>query len=269
MTNRFEWKTGVSVGIPYFSAERMREMKENGIETIELSEGELEFFENFSETSKEYFQIAKDNGVIIRSVHLPFSPFGVFAPASLDPENREKFIRYQGEIVRVAGERGAELVVVHPSGEPYKEENRAEHMKYSIESMSALNEIALKAGTKLAIENLPRTCMLRNCEEIRQMSEALPTAFFCYDSNHSLVDDNVDIIRAMGDRIINTHISDYDFINERHLFPGEGKNDWEAILKALEEVNYSGTWTYEIRAGHTVSASEYKKNHAEFVLGLK
>ena len=32
----------------------------------------------------------------------------------------------------------------------------------------------------------------------------------------------------------------YDFINEKHWLPLEGKNDWETILSALEEIGYAG-----------------------------
>ena len=47
-------------------------------------------------------------------------------------------------------------------------------------------------------------------------------------------------------RLISLHISDYDFINERHWLPGEGKLDWQAILNAFKNIGYNGVWLYEI-----------------------
>ena len=51
----------------------------------------------------------------------------------------------------------------------------------------------------------------------------------------------------VGDKIITLHVSDYDFMNERHWLPGEGQNDWQKIIKSLKEVGYTGVWMYEIR----------------------
>ena len=55
----------------------------------------------------------------------------------------------------------------------------------------------------------------------------------------------VDFIKNVGDKIITTHISDYDFVNERHWIPGEGDIDWLELYNALKEVNYKGVWLYE------------------------
>lgn len=56
----------------------------------------------------------------------------------------------------------------------------------------------------------------------------------------------MDFIHKVGKRIITTHVSDYDFVNERHWLCGEGDIDWEKLLKALNDVQYKGPWLYEI-----------------------
>ena len=81
----------------------------------------------------------------------------------------------------------------------------------------------------------------------------------------------VDFIREMKNKIITTHISDYDFINERHWLPGEGKLNWKEILDALKEINYSGVWMYEIRfecpktifRNRELNCSDFYKNAKE------
>ncbi len=50
----------------------------------------------------------------------------------------------------------------------------------------------------------------------------------------------------LRDKIITTHISDYDFIDEKHWLPGEGKVDWEAMISKFEEIGYKGVWMYEV-----------------------
>jgi len=68
----------------------------------------------------------------------------------------------------------------------------------------------------------------------------------CFDTNHLLNEKVTDFIKNVGDKIITTHISDYDFVNERHWLPGEGDIDWLELAKALEEINYNGVWLYEL-----------------------
>ena len=59
--------------------------------------------------------------------------------------------------------------------------------------------------------------------------------------------DPADFIRHFGEKIITMHVSDFDHIKERHWLPGEGKNDWQKILRSLIDVGYNGVWLYEIR----------------------
>ncbi len=267
MTNKNDWKTALSVNTAAFTSERMKELNENDINIIELSNGNMAAFEDFKNSSYHFFDTAKNNGVVIRSVHLPFSPFSQIDPASEDKSVRERFISLQTELIKISAQRGVQIAVVHPSGEPYNQEKREEHLKYSLEAMSQLNNIAKNEGVLLAIENLPRSCILRNCDEIRRFKAEIPDIHFVFDSNHSLVDSNTDIIKTMGERIIATHISDYDFTDEKHLLPGEGKVIWQDILKALEEVNYNGPWTYELTNDRIITAKELKDNHIKLLNG--
>lgn len=255
------WPLSISVRISEDMEARMRDLEANGIRYMELTASEITDFEDYKEKSVEIFRTARAHGVTIRSVHLPFAPFAYMDPASTDPLMRERFVTAASEIISISAERGAALLVVHPSAEPYENAQRMANFAHSVESMGALSKVAAREGVKLAVENLPRTCICRDAAELQKMRDVLPDVFFCFDSNHSLIDPNTDIIRTMGDRIIALHISDYDFINERHLFPGDGKNDWTAIIKTLQNVGYVGTWNYEIRESAEVPAAAFVQNY--------
>ncbi len=256
-----EWPISVTVHVPEPMEARMRDLEQNGIRYIELSSGDVRDFEGYRESSRQIFQAAAEHHVRIRSVHLPFAPFEALDPASTESALRERWLRETTEILNISAERGAEIIVVHPSGEPYREELRSEHLRHSLASIAALSDVAERAGVKLAVENLPRTCICRDCKELEIFAHELPQIFFCFDSNHSLIDQNTEIIRSMGERILALHISDYDFVNERHLFPGEGCNDWSAIIRTLKEIGYSGTWNYEIRNSERVAGSAFVQNY--------
>ena len=119
-------------------------------------------------------------------------------------------------------------------------------MKYSIDTLHRIADIAQSCGIKLAVENLPRTCLGNIHEEIQLILNEIPSLYACFDMNHSLRQPNPDFIRALGSRIITVHASDYDMVDERHLLPFLGRNDWAAIMQALEDVDYSGFFTFEL-----------------------
>lgn len=267
MASKKDWQTSVSIYAGDFCRERMHELAESGIHHIEFTGSNYTVFEDFLKNSDEIFKIAKEEGVTIRSIHLPFAPFSEIDPASPNSAVRDRFIEVLRPIVEAAGKCGIEIAIVHPSGEPYEEEKRAEHMAWAIDSLKKLQQIINDNGMKLAIENLPRTCLGRDCADMKTILDAIPDAYACFDTNHSLSDSNPDLVKTMGGRIIATHVSDYDFINERHLFPGEGQNGWQDIIAALEEVGYEGTWNYEIKDSNTFAASVYKENHNKLLSG--
>jgi sugar phosphate isomerase/epimerase len=68
----------------------------------------------------------------------------------------------------------------------------------------------------------------------------------CFDTNHLLGESIHDFIMAVGSKIITTHVSDYDAINERHWLSGEGIIDWKQLREDLESVGYDGYWLYEL-----------------------
>jgi sugar phosphate isomerase/epimerase len=54
-------------------------------------------------------------------------------------------------------------------------------------------------------------------------------------------------IRRLGPRIHHVHFSDSDLrTSELHLVPGRGRLDLPAILAALREINYAGTWMLDL-----------------------
>jgi sugar phosphate isomerase/epimerase len=59
----------------------------------------------------------------------------------------------------------------------------------------------------------------------------------------------VKFLSALADSeipIYSLHISDYDFVDERHRLPGDGVNDWSGIFRELERAGYEGPLMYEV-----------------------
>ena len=81
----------------------------------------------------------------------------------------------------------------------------------------------------------------------------------------------------MGDKIVTTHVSDYDEKNERHWLSGEGVIDWKALKDALIAVGYDGPWLYELGLSGSLPTidrerrleySDFKRNYDEIMSDL-
>ncbi len=219
--------------------ESFREMVAAGIGALEISQNSYDDFD--FDNAKA---LAEKYGVKLWSLHLPFG--GPYNPADLDPANRKFTLEQDQKIIARAVEAGITRFVVHPSCEPNEPETREEKIRYSMEILSALADFAAEKGAEIAVENLPRTCLGNCADEVLELISAHPGLKVCFDTNHLLTEDPAAFIYKLGDRIVTTHVSDYDNVNERHWLPGEGVLDWQKILKALADTGYRGPWLYEL-----------------------
>ena len=189
---------------------------------------------------------AHDAGVDIRSFHLPFYTDETVDPASLDPAIRRRTAELQKRYIGVAASMGASLAIVHAGQEPVEDAERAECLARSKESMAALAEAAASEGLVLCVEDLPRSCLGNTAEELAEIVSVDPRIRVCFDVNHLMKGSHAQFLSVIGPKVAATHISDYDFINERHWLPGEGKIDWRGLIDGLEAVGYEGAFNYEI-----------------------
>ena len=210
-------------------------------------------------------------GVDVWSCHLPFYPFKYIDISSKDKELRDNAYNLYRDIISRAAQTGIDKFIVHPSGEPISDDERGERLKYSMQSLDALAELAHTHGARIAVEDLPRTCLGNTAEEILLLTSANEKLRVVFDTNHLLKGNTLDFMDALGDKIISVHVSDYDYIDERHWLPGEGKIDWVAVMDKFEQIGYSGAWMYEVslKAEKTISRprdltfEDFRRNASE------
>ena len=218
-------------------------------------------------------ETAARQGVKLWSCHLPFNEKVRIDAA----EYAEETAAWYARLIRKAACAGVRTFVVHPSSEPIADADRPAHMRCAQKYLAILAEVAGECGAQLAVEDLPRTCLGRNAAEMEELRSAHPALRVCVDTNHLLGEDPAAFVRTMGPRIITTHISDYDFRDERHWLPGEGGLDWSSLLQALQEVGYRGPWLYEVsfaRPGTledapALTCEDFARNAAEIFAGKK
>lgn len=180
----------------------------------------------------------------IWSVHLPFGAQNdISAGKEAERQRVENDLKAYIDVVK---ELHPAVAVVHGSAEPIKEEERLHRMEQSIRSLATLTEYCRQYGIQLAVECLPRTCLGRNSEEILTMTDTVEGLAVCFDTNHLTLQQPLDFVQKVGSKIVTTHVSDYDFIDERHWMPGWGKMDWSALYQALIQAGYDGPILFEV-----------------------
>jgi len=197
--------------------------------------------------------ILREAGVRVSSAHLPFGP--LWEPSDPDLSARQDALgRFEGLLDWIAA-RGIPLAVLHASFEPISPAQRPARLEAAIESVARLSAYAKERGVALAVENLPRTCLGNTAREVLALAEN--AAGVCFDVNHLLIESHAAFLAAAGPRVITTHLSDYDFADERHWFPGAGAIDWPALTEGLEAAGYAGRYIFELNEDGTPSMGQF------------
>ena len=260
-----KWDIGASTcGREILTDSVFEEYKDAGIKYMEIS---LKNIENYNDPDEKTEAIishdiskiksaAIRNNVIIWSLHLPFGA-GYYDISCEETEKRQNAVKKYSKLIEYASEIGAKIAVLHPSFEPIEDRFREERLKLSTDSLYILSKEAKKCGIKLAVENLPRTCLGRTSDEIMRLISVDDALGVCFDVNHLLLQSHKDFVSAVKNKIITVHISDYDFIDERHWLPGKGKIDWKELIGLLKDVDYSGPFMNEVSGRLRTEKSDF------------
>ena len=241
MTDYRQWTTAISIKTT--ELETLLRLKACGVEGVELS---ISARECDSIAWEQFRKNADEAGIRILSYHLPFS--GEVHIASVDEAHRRKMVNYLKSLIQKACAVGIFRFVIHPSTEPISEEERPYVLEAAKKSLSELAQFADECGAVLCVENLPRTCLGRSADEMVELLSADERLRVCFDVNHLLTvngSTHREFVQKLGGRIVTTHMSDYDFVDEKHFFPGYGMLNWKEVVELLEEADYSGPFLYE------------------------
>ena len=235
------------IGIRYYDTDLTREnfaaMRDGGMDAVELclvnEPMELDF--------RAVRKYADEAGIEIWSTHLPFKyEYSIIQNTA---EERKRALELNAELIRRATDIGCDKFIIHPSFIVTEDVDREERINWAKDALNSLAYLASANGAQLAVENMIPLCLGRTADELLDIIIINDKLRICFDVNHLLLDTHEEFVKKAGDKIITCHISDYDFINERHWFPGEGKNDWPKINSLFNEIGYKGVWMYELSPG--------------------
>ena len=211
-------------------------------------------------------RMLKASGVRVASVHCPFG-------SHLDLSSPDAAVLHAGrqtldEALDLAERLGAGIVVVHSSAEPITDSERADRIERIQQSLLAVVDRCDRAGLRIAIELLPRTCIGNTVGELEQILAGLPgeTVGVCLDVNHMMARhaELPAVVRRLGSRLLTLHLSDYDGVDEKHWMPGEGVIDWPAFIGALRDIDYAGPFNYEAQPHGETPAEKIRDVESNF-----
>ena len=238
-------RIGMSSVAYEFTDENFSEMIKNGITDMELSRSQEEH------DALDYGMVKKladKHGINFWSFHLPFSHLDI---AAADKDERWGIVKYWESLIDRSRVTEVDKYVLHPSWvrKEHTPEEREEMMKRSMECLDYLAEHAHRLGATIAVENLPSHtgCLGKDSDEILKLISANDKLRVCFDTNHLIEEDAGIFLEKVGSKIITLHVSDYDYVREKHWFPGEGKVDFHKLYRQIAATGYDQVWMYELR----------------------
>ncbi|MBE5783601.1 MAG: sugar phosphate isomerase/epimerase [Clostridiales bacterium] len=195
---------------------------------------------------QEIRQNTDATGIELWTVHLPFSAqVDISLP---DVPARKQTLDMHKSIIKSAAGIGVKHFVLHPSSEPISDEERSLRMEMAKVSLRELADWADSLDAVICVEDLPRTCLGHTADEMLELLSVDDRLRVCFDVNHLLTiygTTHEEFVKRLGSKIVTTHMSDYDFADEKHFFPGMGMLNWKALVEALEQADYRGPFLYE------------------------
>ncbi|WKY47453.1 sugar phosphate isomerase/epimerase [Eubacteriaceae bacterium ES3] len=218
--------------------ERIKMIAEGGFDAAMISwEDE---FEPWALEKEEFPEIVRKLGLEITNIHAPFMGYNDIWEASR-MEITPKVRQFQG-FIKDCYDFDIPTIVVHTNDlddfTPDLDKGRA--------FFSELADTAEKYGINLAVENVSRQYLL---DFLLEEIDALRFGM-CYDSSHDFLEEENcgKILRKHKERIKALHLSDNDFLKDRHWIPGEGLIPFDEIMPEIFSVQSIETISYEVIA---------------------
>ena len=228
---------------------------------LEYSQSHLvaDSMENVKRDVPRFIELAREYNVDLRSFHIPFASteYYRFEPANLDPAVREMTWNNTLPLLDLVIPMGIRYVVLH--GGVHKEDV-AEKPQLDVfcEYTCRLCDYLKPYGITVAVETLRPQRIGHGLAHHQYMASQIDRDNYgiCFDSNHFLGNDYLTFLEAIGDRVVTTHLSDFDGTPECHWFPGRGIIDWKRVVELLDEKGYDGPCVFEVEFPNKIASAQ-------------
>ncbi len=232
-------------------------LKQNGFYSVDVDAVKL-FVPSDFEVYNQGYEIINSHGIKLNAIHMPITNLWADLACEYE-EDRKEIVKLFVKLIKSLDKYNANAYVFHPGGFGVNEFNYPEYTKRLIKSVNVLTQ---ETDKKICIENMAGKHFLDTSDKMLDFLSKCPNAYTCVDVNHFYFEKPEDAILKYGNKIGTIHISDYDFVKERHCLPKEGNIEWNKVIGALEKANYNGVFNYEVSLDK-YSPKQVKQNYEE------
>lgn len=233
----------------------LRRASECGFRCFDFNPSDYMSFESFY-TDKNWRENVRKIKEYADKIGIKFTQSHAFCFCMPEPEDTDYQMRKSIEASAIAG---VPWVVMHPwiTGKATREEI----LKENIRRFEPYIEYAKSFGVGIAIENMAKrvfwfgeevkTEAFYSADELTELTDILNDKYgnvgICWDTGHAFLsmDNQEEDIIKLGSRLKTLHIADNDSQYDDHTAPFMGYVNWKKIMKALDEINYAGTFNFE------------------------
>ena len=265
----------------YSIKESMILLKEAGFEYLDFNfydnglEGELLDTDDWKTKVKEIKLEADKLGIAFNQTHA----FCYRTKESTDMSiNREWFDERIKRSIIASSILGAKWTVVHPNSYLEDTYDLEKNKSYNLKYWKPFVELAENHNIGIAFENMfPSTQHNRYCSDVDELIDLVDSfdsefVGVCWDTGHASLSNQSqeESIIKVGSRLKALHINDNNAIpkKDEHLIPYFGVINWEEILRALKEINYSNDFAFEMKQASQVLPLEMEELSAKCVYKL-
>ncbi len=220
------------------------------------------FFTGWHEgKTKEIAELADKYGLLYQSVHAPFHDVAEM----WEPGDKGEYVKEQLiNCVNECKDAGIPRIVMHA----VIGMDKHTPTDIGLQRFCRVVKRAEKIGINVAFENL------EGPEYLAIVMDQFRSSYvgFCWDTGHERCYNHCQDMTALyGDRLMCTHLNDnfgmtdentLTWLDDSHMMPFDGKNDWQNIADRLKAHNYKGELTFELtckskpgRTTHDIYAS--------------
>ena len=174
-----------------------------------------------------------------------------------------------------------QVMVVHPGAlslgrfsdhkqaysEALKTYNADQIHQMIVENIRYFGDIAQEKEIKIALENIFGGRFYSQIDDLVKLVNDInhPNVGYCFDCGHGNIDkvNHPEVIRIMNDKLFELHLHDNFGDKDLHLPIGFGTINYVEIIKALNEINYTSTATFEFFRWPIDNRAEGIKNAIE------
>jgi sugar phosphate isomerase/epimerase len=249
------WPTGLSTGCFYHRniLECLPLIRESGFSMIEVcSSPEHLHFRDLKSVHRAAERI-KELGMEAYSFHAPFAPN--IDIASSDDTQRAASVAEIFKAAEAAALLQVHYFVLHPGPEnpaAIPSHEQLPRMQHVVESLNEVARHCRELGIMCVLENKLPHLLFGNTSDILWILDGINSAEVgaCLDTGHAfLAGDMHNLVHKLSGHLRMIHAHDNDGAGDNHFPPGDGKIDWEKLLRDLVDVRFRGAFILEM-AGH-------------------